>query len=90
MDGLEDSVKGKAFYKTESGEYKELGTLESLEIEETEEITNIIADTEAEFECTINDKDTIRKLKQLFKTDKKKKAERRFNKNSFRKFIRNI
>ena len=80
MDGLEDSVKGKAFYKTESGEYKELGTLESLEIEETEEITNIITDTEAEFECTINDKDTIRKLKQLFKTDK----------NSFRKFRRNI
>lgn len=90
MIGLEDSVKGKVFYKTESGEYKELGVLESAEIENTTEITNIKADTEAELECTINDKDTIRKLKQLFKTDKEKKAERRFNKNSFRNFIRNI
>ena len=34
MTGLEDSVKGKAFYKTESGEYKELGTLKPVEIEE--------------------------------------------------------
>lgn len=90
MTGLEDSIKGKAFYKTENGEYKELGVLKSVEIEDVEESKNIITDTEAEFECTINDKDTIRKLKQLFKTDKKKKAERRFNKNSFRKFIRNI
>ena len=93
MTGLEDSVKGKVFYKTESGQYKELGILKSTEIENTTEITNIKVDTKAELECTINDKDTIRKLKQLkqlFKTDKEKKAERRFNKNSFRNFIRNI
>lgn len=90
MTGLEDSIKGKAFYKTENGEYKELGVLKSAEIEDIEESKNIITDTEAEFECTINNKDTIRKLKQLFKTDKEKKEERRFNKNSFRKFIRNI
>lgn len=90
MTGLEDSVKGKAFYKTENGEYKELGVLKSVEIEDIEESKNIITDTEAEFECTINDKDTIRKLKQLFKTDKEKKAERRHNKQNFRNFIRNI
>ena len=93
MTGLEDSVKGKAFYKTESGEYKELGVLKSAEIEDIEDIEEskyIITDTEAEFECTINDKDTIRKLKQLFKTDKEKKAERRHNKQNFRNFIRNI
>lgn len=90
MTGLENSVKGKAFYKTENGEYKELGVLKSVEIEDIEESKNIITDTEAEFECTINDKDTIRKLKQLFKTDKEKKAERRHNKQNFRNFIRNI
>lgn len=88
MTGLEDSVRGKAFYKTESGEYKELGVLESAEIEDIEESKNIITDTEVEFECTINDKDTIKKLKQLFKTDKDKKAERRFNKNNFTNFIK--
>lgn len=90
MTGLESSVRGKAFYKTENGEYKELGVLESVEIGDAEESKNIITDTEVEFETEIKDKDTIRKLKQLLKTDKDKKAERRYNKNSFRSFIRNI
>lgn len=90
MTGLEDSIKGKTFFKTENGEYQELGTLKSIEIESKneEKYMNIITDIEAEFE--IKDKDTIRKLKQLLKTDKDKKAERRYNKNSFRSFIRNI
>lgn len=91
MIGLENSVKGKTFFRTENGEYKELGTLKSMKVksQDKEEYINITTDTE-EFECTINDKDTIRKLKQLFKTDKEKKAERRFCKNSFRNFINNI
>lgn len=87
MTGLENSIKGTAFYITEEGEYKELGTIKTIETEEPEEYTNIIQDTEADFEYTITDKETIRRLKQLCKTDKDKKAERRFNKNSFRNFI---
>ena len=87
MTGLESSVKGKTFYKTERGEYKELGVLKSVEIEDTEEYANIIADTEAEFEVNL-DKETAKKLKSLFKTDKEKKSERRFDKNSFRNFIK--
>lgn len=92
MTGLEDSIKGTTLFKTKNGEYKELGTLKSIEIENKneEEYMNIPTDTEVEFECTVTDKDTIRKFKQLAKTDKDKKAERRFNKNSFRSFIRNI
>ena len=86
----EEKVENKLFMQLENGEYKELGGLKSVEIEDIEESKNIITDTEAEFECTINDKDTIRKLKQLFKTDKEKKAERRHNKQNFRNFIRNI
>lgn len=92
MTGLEDSIKETAFFKTENGEYKELGTLKSIEIESQneEEYTNTITDTEGKFEFEIKDKDTIRKLKQLAKTDKDKKTERRFNKNSFRNFISNL
>lgn len=92
MTGLEDSIKGTTFFKTENGEYKELGTLKSIEIDSQneEEYINTPTDKEVEFECTVTDKDTIRKFKQLAKTDKDKKAERRFNKNSFRSFIRNI
>ena len=46
-------------------------------------------DTETGFEFEIKDKETIRKIKQLVKTDKDKKTERRFNKNNFRSFIKN-
>lgn len=88
MTGLENSIKGTAFYITEEGEYKELGTIKAIETEEPEEYTNIIQDTKAEFECTITEKETIRRLKQLCKTDKDKKAERRFNKNNFTNFIK--
>ena len=90
MTGLENSVKGTTFYKTENGEYKELGILKSKEIENQneEEYINTMNDTETGFEFEIKDKETIRKFKQLVKTDKEKKAERRFNKNSFRNFIK--
>lgn len=92
MTGLEDSVKGKAFFKAKNGEYKELGTLKLTEVENQneEEYINTINDIEAGFEFEIKDKETIRKLKQLVKTDKDKRAERTFNKNSFRNFIKNI
>lgn len=90
MTGLEDSIKGTAFYKTENGEYQEIGELISIEIEEQNEkkYTDIITNTEIEFE--IKNKDIIRKFKQLCKTDKDKKAERRFNKKRFRNFISNV
>jgi len=92
MTGLEDNVKGKTFFKTENGEYKELRTLKSIEIgnENKEEYINILTDTEVEFECTVTDKDIIRKFEQLAKTEKDKKVERILNKNSFRNFIKNI
>lgn len=87
MTGLESNIKGKAFYRTENGEYQELGELISIETEEQNEkkYTYITTNTEIEFE--IKNKDIIRKFKQLIKTDKEKKAERRFNKDTFRKFI---
>lgn len=90
MTGLENSVKGTTFYKTENGEYKELGTLKSIKIENQneEEYINTINETETGFEFEVKDKETIRKLKQLVKTDKDKKTERRFNKNSFRNSIK--
>lgn len=92
MTGLEDSIKGTTFYKTENGEYWEMGELISIEIEEQNEkkYTDIITKTEREFEFKIKNKETIRKIKQLVKTDKDKKEERRFNKNKFRKFISNM
>lgn len=92
MTGLEDSIKGTAFFKAENGEYQELGTLEAIEIESQneEKYADMITDTEGKSEFEIKDKDIIRKIKQLLKTDKDKKAERRFNKNSFRNFISNI
>lgn len=94
MTGLEYSVKGTVYLKNKNREYQELGTLKSKEIENQNknEYTNIITDTntEREFECKVTNKDIIRKLKQLAKTDKDKKAERRFNKNCFKNFISNI
>ena len=33
MTGLESNIKGKAFYRTENGEYQELGELISIETE---------------------------------------------------------
>ena len=91
MTGLENNIKGTTFYKTENGEYKELGILKSIEIknQNEEEYINMMNDTETGFEFEIKDKETIRKIKQLVKTDKDKKTERRFNKNNFRSFIKN-
>ena len=87
MTGLESNIKGKAFYRTENGEYQELGELISIETEEQNEKKYKYITTNTEIEFEIKNKDIIRKFKQLIKTDKEKKAERRFNKDTFRKFI---
>lgn len=87
MTGLEESVKGKVFYKNKDGEYEEIGIATSIEVDnqKEDEYKNIIVDTETSFE--IKDKKTIKKLTRMFKTDKEKKAEIRHNKNIFRNYI---
>lgn len=90
MTGLEDSIKGKTFYIDNNGEYKELGQLKEISFEEDTQNKYEEISTVNGFECEVNiDKETARKLRSMFKTDKERKAERRFNKNKFREFIKN-
>lgn len=88
-EGFEES---KLYFEDESGELKELGIGKDIEvnIEEDSELKDFVKGLESNgsFECEIKDKESIRKLRILMKTDKDKKAERRYNKESFRKFIK--
>lgn len=86
--------KGKLYFSNNGGEYKELGSIANLEItpEEDKEDKEFVRKMESyngELTVDIKDKETIRKIKQLLKTDIQKKAEQRYNKQSFRKFIKN-
>lgn len=88
-EGLEEC---ELYFEDENGEYKELGIAKDIEvnIEEDSELKDFVKDLESDgsFECEIKDKESIRKLRMLMKTDKDKKEERRYNKESFRKFIK--
>lgn len=87
----EENEKGKLYFKAiDDIEYKELKITDSeLTLEENEELeTENTYEPEGEFEFEITDRNAIRKIRQMLKTDKEKKAEQRFNKESFRKFIK--
>lgn len=82
--------KGKIYFKAKDDDkYKELGvgTLE-INSEEEKEINEYRCAESVEHEFEIKNKETIRKLRQMLKTDSQKKAERRRGKESFRKFIK--
>ena len=85
------------YFLNNGGEYKELGRIENAEITPEEdkddtEMKDYINKTESydgELTVDIKDREAIRRIKQLLKTDIQKKAEQRYNKQSFRKFIKN-
>lgn len=83
--------KEKLYFKSKDDEeYKELKFTDSeLTLEENEELKTIkrTCEPEGEFEFEIKNKNEIRKIRQMLKTDKEKKAEIRQNKENFRKFI---
>lgn len=82
----------KLYFEDENGELKELGIAKDVEvnIEEDQELKEFAKELESDgsLEFEIKDKESIRKIKMLMKTDKDKKEERRYNKESFRKFIK--
>lgn len=83
--------KGKLYFEDENGEYKELadGTIEDISVSEDEEVDIFGSCThEYSFEFEIKDKKAIREMRKLLKTDKVRKREQRYNKESFRKFIK--
>ena len=88
-EGFEE---GKLYFEDENREYKELGFIKDVDvsIEEDQELKDFVKGLESNesFECEIKEKESIRKLRMLMKTDKEKKEERRYNKESFRKFIK--
>lgn len=88
-EGFEE---GKLYFEDENGELKELGIAKDVEvnIEEDQELKEFAKELESDgsLEFEIKDKESIRKIKMLMKTDKDKKEERRYNKENFRKFIK--
>lgn len=83
----EEREEGKLYYKKIGDEeYTELKgfTEEDVETEDIEEVKGL----EGSLEIEIEDKETLRQLRKLCKTDKEKKEEQRYNKESFRKFIK--
>ena len=71
--------------------YKELKFTDLKEtLEEDEELETVkrTYEPDGEYEFEIKNKNAIRKMRQILKTDKEKKAELRQNKESFRKFIK--
>lgn len=83
---------GKMYFKNQNDEeYKELKFTDSeLILEENEELEKVktTCELEGEFEFKITNKNAIRKIRQMLKTDKEKKAELRQNRENFRKFIK--
>ena len=87
---------GKLYFSNNGGEYKELGRIENAEITQEEdkndaemkEFINKMECYDGELTVDIKDREAIRRIKQLLKTDIQKKAEQRYNKRSFRNFIR--
>lgn len=88
-EGFEES---KLYFEDENGELKELGIAQGVEvnIEEDQELKEFIKnlETDGSLEFEIKNENAIRKIKRLMKKDKDIKAEQRYNKESFRKFIK--
>ena len=89
---IEGFENGKMYFKAiDDVEYKELKFTDSeLTLEEDEELETVkrTYEPDGEYEFEIKNKNAIRKMRQILKTDKEKKAELRQNKESFRKFIK--
>ncbi len=89
-------AKGKLYFSNNDGEYKELGSVANLEMTpvedkddtEMKDFINKMECYDGELTVDIKDREAIRRIKQLLKTDIQKKAEQRYNKRSFRNFIR--
>lgn len=86
---------GKLYFSNNGEEYKELGSIKNVEITPVEEdstemkdITSKMENYNGELQIDIRDRKTIREIKRLFKTDIQRKSERRYNKRTFRDFIR--
>ena len=88
----EEYENGKMYFMAiDDVGYKELKFTDSeLTLEEDEELETVkrTYEPEGEFEFEIKNKNEIRKIRQMLKTDKEKKAELRQNKENFRKFIK--
>ena len=88
----EEYEKGKIYFKAiDDVEYKELKFTDSeLTLEEDEELETVkrTYEPDGEYEFEIKNKNAIRKMRQILKTDKEKKAELRQNRENFRKFIK--
>lgn len=88
-EGFEES---KLYFEDENGELKELGIAQGVEvnIEEDSELKDFVKglETDGSLEFEIKNENAIRKIKRLMKKDKDIKEERRYNKESFRKFIK--
>ena len=78
----------KLYIQDETGEFKELGETELLELN-NDNITYTGINVEGEFSFEITDKNSIRKIKNLLKTKKDRQEEIEYNKNQFRDFIKN-
>ena len=89
---IEGFENGKIYFKAiDDVEYKELKFTDSeLTLEEDEELETVkrTYEPDGEYEFEIKNKNAIRKIRQMLKTDKEKKAELRQNKENFRKFIK--
>ena len=82
----------KLYIQDETGGFKELGEIESLELNNADDLDNITytgINVEGEFSFEITDKNNIRKFKNLLKTKKDRQEEIEYNKNQFRNFIKN-
>lgn len=88
-EGFEES---KLYFEDENGELKEFGVVKDVEtnVEEDEQLKEFSKNlkNDGSFEFEIENKNAIRKIKRLMKKDKDIKAEQRYNKESFRKFIK--
>ena len=82
----------KLYIQDETGGFKELGEIESLELNNADDLDNLTytgINVEGDFSFEITDKNDIRRIKNLFKTKKDRQEEIEYNKNQFRDFIKN-
>ena len=88
-EGFEES---KLYFEDENGELKGFGVVKDVEtnVEEDEQLKEFSKNlkNDGSFEFEIKNENAIRKIKRLMKKDKDIKEERRYNKESFRKFIK--
>ena len=88
----EEYENGKMYFMAiDDVGYKELKFTDSeLTLEESEELEKVkkTYESEGEFEVEISNENIVREIRKMLKTDKEKKAEQRFNKERFRKFIK--